>query len=88
MLAIFCYIYEFEGKHSLLTILLIYVMEVLGEIILSGFILCFIQKPLTEITAVDNITLLPIILIFSLLLFDWILKRSRSMVRITVLRCY
>lgn len=78
MFSILYYIYQFEWKRFLITILLIYVNGFLTDTIISLFILLVLQKPLITLTATDNLIFLPMILILSFIMFEWVLKRIRS----------
>lgn len=50
---------------------------------LSLIIMDVVRKPLTEVNAWDNLILLPIILIFSILLFDWFLKKRKALMKMS-----
>lgn len=75
---IFCYIYKFDVRHFLITLVIIFSSAYFIELPINILYLFLFHKSTLDLTTVDFLILLPFIVIAYIFAFNWILAKSRS----------
>ena len=79
----FCYMYQWNPKRFIFAIILIYISATLTDIVGAFLIVVCLNKNLVDINYIETLALMPVCMIISTLFFNWILKKSNHINKIS-----